>query len=458
MCRKTDTSMPPFLTTMKLTGQQYQQFAAALLDAFPSQMKLVQMLRFRLDKNLPAISLGTNLQDIVFDLIGAAEAEGWTAKLLAAARESNPGNPELLAFAQQFGLVSSKASRQDIERIIRTTNSFLDVAQWRTQLGEMEGRVCRVEIALRGGSAHTYGTGFLVGPDVLLTTYSLMEAVINGKVKPSDVIFRFDYKRLADGTTLNPGVEFRLAAEDWLIDASPYSPADSVTAPTNDVPQPDHLDYALVRVAGEPGNQPIGQNPGQNAPKRGWIEVSAQEYDFQPHTPLLILQHPKAEPLKLAIDMDAIIGVNSNKTRVRYNTNTEGGSSGSPCFTINWELVALHHAGDPDDRFPMFNQGIPMTAILALLEQHGHRDKLGKSALIEKFYETGATTLDLSNQKLTKLPSEIWKLTELIKLNLSGNMLRELPAEIGQLAKLKNLISVETSWVVCQVVLLNFNN
>ena len=78
--------------------------------------------------------------------------------------------------------------------------------------------------------------------------------------------------------------------------------------------------------------------------------------------------------------MDAIIGMNNNKTRVRYTTNTEGGSSGSPCFTINRELAALHHLGDPDFT-PRYNQGITMSAILALLEQRGHRDKLGKQEL-----------------------------------------------------------------------------
>ena len=31
-----------------------------------------------------------------------------------------------------------------------------------------------------------------------------------------------------------------------------------------------------------------------------------------------------------------------------YRTDTEPGSSGSPCFNDPWELVALHHSGVPD--------------------------------------------------------------------------------------------------------------
>lgn len=150
--------------------------------------------------------------------------------------------------------------------------------------------------------------------------------------------------------------------------------------PKSGVPQTDELDYALVRVAGQPGYQPIGQKPEQDAPRRGWIEVPTLAYDFQPDTPLLILQHPKKTPLKLALDTDAIITLNSNKTRVTYRTNTEAGSSGSPCFSINWELITLHHAGDPDF-IPLYNQGIPFTAVLKHLEERGYKDKLGEQKL-----------------------------------------------------------------------------
>ena len=81
--------------------------------------------------------------------------------------------------------------------------------------------------------------------------------------------------------------------------------------------------------------------------------------------PLLIAQHPDGSPLKLALDTEGVTSVNANGTRVRYATNTEGGSSGSPCFNIDWKLVALHHLGDParDRQKPKFNQGVPIGII-----------------------------------------------------------------------------------------------
>jgi V8-like Glu-specific endopeptidase len=53
--------------------------------------------------------------------------------------------------------------------------------------------------------------------------------------------------------------------------------------------------------------------------------------------------------------------------RLRYRNNTEPGSSGSPVFTLAWELVALHHAGAPGPEPASYNQGIPMARIKAYL-------------------------------------------------------------------------------------------
>ena len=137
------------------------------------------------------------------------------------------------------------------------------------------------------------------------------------------------------------------------------------------LPAPDELDYAIVRLDGTPGNDPVGAKASPNSPPRGWIGVSEKPFAFNAQAPLMVLQHPDAAPLKLALEMNGIIGLNANRTRVRYTVNTEGGSSGSPCFSTDFQLVALHHAGDPNfaaGHKPTFNQGIPFDAIVALLE------------------------------------------------------------------------------------------
>jgi hypothetical protein len=357
-----------------LTGAQYEQLTEAIVDAF-NFSDLDMMLQFRLEKKLATIaSPNDDIRVAIFKLIRKAQAEGWTERLITASRNYVPGNPKLLEFSRQFGLSSLRSELQqlDLERLVKQTNTFLNVNQWRTRLGEIEAQVCRIEIPTRGGVI--YGTGFLVGSDVVMTNHHVMETVIAGRDSADDVILRFDYKALSDGRTLYAGTEYHLARRDWLIDNSPNN------RPGTE-PNKDELDYALLRVDGAPGNHAVGGQSEPNAPRRKWIKIPEKPYGFEPHTPLFIMQHPEAQPLKLAIDTDAVMDVNSNGTRIRYKTNTEGGSSGSPCFSSEWDLIALHHSGDPNfdpNHEPGYNEGIPLSAILELLETRNLTSLLGQ--------------------------------------------------------------------------------
>src|SRR5262249_19715991 len=143
--------------------------------------------------------------------------------------------------------------------------------------------------------------------------------------------------------TRSEGVVVGLHATEWNQDFSPFSAADG----TANLPAPNELDYALVKLARDLGNERL--NPtAPESPKRGWIEIPDPAPILEAKDPLLIAQHPDGRPLTLAVDTEAIIAVNANGTRVRYATNTEAGSSGSPCFEMkDWTLAALHHYGDP---------------------------------------------------------------------------------------------------------------
>ena len=44
--------------------------------------------------------------------------------------------------------------------------------------------------------------------------------------------------------------------------------------------------------------------------------------------------------MKLALDTQAVVGLNGNGTRIRYRTNTDPGSSGSPVVG-DWDSVGL---------------------------------------------------------------------------------------------------------------------
>lgn len=364
---------------MALSGQQRKQLSDALLDAFPTVVDLTMLLQHRLSKNIQSIAPPSEaLPFQAFKIIEAAEAQNWTFKLVAAARESNPDNVKLLVFAQQFGLASTKMPHDELESLISKAQGYLDVAKWRTQLGALEARVCRIE--LPKGTAK--GTGFLVGSNTVITNYHVIKSVIDKKASPNDIVLRFDYKRMEDGTTLNDGNCIGLA-NNWLIDSSPYSSVDLEPAPKSGLPKTDQLDYALLCTNGHPGDMPIGETAEVNAKPRGWIDPPKTNVNIAPQSTLMILQHPLGEPLKLAIDR-VIQEDNGNGTRLTYTTNSEKGSSGSPCFNINWELMALHHSGDPGSDIgltPTSNEGVPFAKIVEQLTQRGYNKFLGKQAL-----------------------------------------------------------------------------
>lgn len=368
----------PLLKSARLSGQELLQFREALKNAFGLDT-FDDMLLFQVNRKREHIALGNAFETILLRVLQRAEEESWTAELLQGARASRPNDAALLTFAQQFGLAPATPRGKELERTIKKANSVLDPVQWRTRLGEIETRVCRIEI--KAGGVLEFGTGFLLGPDVVMTNYHVMEKVIKGNVLPKRVTLRFDYKKMADGVTLNSGTEYSLAEEDWLLDHSEYSSLDLVSDTGGEDPQADQLDYALLRLSSPAGNDPVGgpANKDPHALPRKWITHSEEPYEFTPHTAIFIMQHPDGEPLKLALDTEAVLGTNGNKTRVRYTTNTEGGSSGSPCFDANWQFIALHHGGDPNyEQFhhPEYNQGIPFSAIFTLLKQRNKESLL----------------------------------------------------------------------------------
>lgn len=356
-----------------LSPQQADDLIAALLDAFPMRIQFAQMMFTRIGKPLDAVAVTGFLEGDLFYVIQAAESQGWTYKLIAAARDSRPGNDKLMEFAQQFHLSPVRESRAELELIVNASNDFLDVATWRAELGAAELRICRVEVPRLNGET-AYGTGFLIGPSTVITNYHVIEDVLKKNAKPEDIRLRFDYKRLEDGTTLNQGTVYPLVA-DWLTLFSPYSQADLNPA-AHSLPAENELDFALLHAKGTPAKDRAGRvNTDIDSPQRGYFQIPDPPVNLAKGAPLLILQHPEGTYLKLAIDTQSKLETNTNGTRIRYTTNTLPGSSGSPCFNIDWKLVALHHLGDPNyDELlhkAEYNQGIPLGKIREYIQSQG---------------------------------------------------------------------------------------
>lgn len=380
-----------------MPGVSMKEIRDAILDAYTPQT-LQMSLAFLLDVQLANVATPGPFDFVVFSLVQWADMNGRDVELVQALGKDRPKNAKMQQTVRKYGLAvpvgvqaagaaagaATDAADPGLEKIVRPLLTLPDFGLWREAMTRVEGQVCRITL-----NGNAYGTGFLVGPDAVLTNYHVLKPVLDG-LPPAAVECQFDYKVLKDGTA--PYTAVRLAA-DWLIDHSPYSPAELAGTPDAAVPTDEQLDYALVRLAEPIGAMPWAKSPGAggNAPDRGWVRVPDAAPPIPEKMPVIIAQHPDGQPMKLALDTDAVdrgrgLWLNANGTRVRYATNTEGGSSGSPCFDFDWRLVALHHYGDPKNngtnlrRFGDYNQGVPIGKVRELLAKRNKAAALGGDA------------------------------------------------------------------------------
>jgi hypothetical protein len=202
-------------------------------------------------------------------VIEAAVAENWWPDLVAQARQENPGNQKLSAFAGSVAIapVETVLAASPDERTIRASNTLLHPAQWRERLRANEFRVCLVE-APRG-----HGTGFLVASDVVMTN----EHVIRGAQAAADITLWFDYKRDAVRGKIGPAIGAQLA-QDWCVHVSPESQADAEPDPDSRLPSEDELDFALLRLNESIGERLVGAPP--DGERRGWIDITHDPPDL----------------------------------------------------------------------------------------------------------------------------------------------------------------------------------
>ena len=260
------------------------------------------------------------------------------------------------------------ATHEGFEKRVKVAVPWLDPLQLAVQAVRQTARVCLVEV-----DRVRVGTGFLVGPNAVLTNYHVLEPAIRGKWAGDRISCLFDYQVLSGGGE-SEGTRVGLppAYDDWHLDSSPPL-AGAAEFAGDPLPTPDQLDHALIRLA-----RPLGGEPAYGSKSiRGWVRVPATAPPLEAKMPLMILQHPKSQTIKLAMDTDAVLSVNANRTRVRYTTNTDEGSSGAPCYDLHWKLVALHHFGESGKAATPFNQGVPIEAIRDRLVREGKDNFLG---------------------------------------------------------------------------------
>lgn len=309
---------------MNLDGQQSDALAEALKSAYPTYDDLRIFLWYGLNKRLEDISDRDGMDHVMFQVVDWARIEGKVELVLSKALNKKPGNERLIAFSQTFARISTKPPEEDgwLESVVQQDAPFVIPAESRQRQAEMERCVGAIVSAV----GKHFGTGFLVGPDAVLTNWHVYTDLIEYNARAGAGIL-FD-------------VDARVPATAPTVAFVPGDPLDS--SPKTD------LDFALLRLDGRPGDA------------RGWI-TPVRKADFRNRDIFKILQHPYHG--ELAGDQKLTDGVvtayDRQIQRITHFANTDRGSSGSPCFTPGWDPVAIHHYGSQSG-----NRAVPLGAIL----------------------------------------------------------------------------------------------
>jgi hypothetical protein len=227
-----------------------------------------------------------------------ADPQDQLLPLLRAAQQKNPKNEKLLAvmdkladLEDRFASLRPDKSFGEAERIVLKRVTFEDVGIWIEKLKSMRRAVCRVEPQPQTETIAGFGSGFLVAPDVVITNFHVARPFWDDEAKARRVVLRFGYETDSAGVKVSDGVEYKLATS-WRGPGTPD--AEQAERPWQVLSNPeDDLDYALLRL-----DRPASADR-VNGVERGFLTPTS--WRFSEADPLLILQHPSAAPLKLAI-------------------------------------------------------------------------------------------------------------------------------------------------------------
>lgn len=282
------------------------------------------------DEALDALQRQGKLRTLLRNLI-----DGPDSAVAERLRELVADQPVIEAPAGNVGdLREPDLDADERERIIGSDSTLLDVSFLQRGV-ELAAAIVRLLVEVRIGQ-YVVGTAFRIGDDLLLTNHHVLFADSGSPAISAEAWF--GYEQSFDGR-LKPHVSVPCRSETIAGD-------------------PVH-DWAVIRLAGPaPQGTPVISLTGTPP-----VQVDDRVY---------IIQHPQGGPKKIGMIHNVVRHVDDDV--LRYWTDTEAGSSGSPVFNERWQLVGLHHlgvAGQSGSRPKAYNQGRRIERVTAGLARLG---------------------------------------------------------------------------------------
>ncbi|MEO1703691.1 MAG: endonuclease [Pseudomonadota bacterium] len=158
------------------------------------------------------------------------------------------------------------------------------------------------------------GTGFMISQHLMMTN----NHVISSPDEAAKAVFYLDYN-LTSEEEERRAVRVLLRPDIFFITSSAHK-----------------LDYTIVAVEIPPEGL-----------RRPWFQLIAGSGKALIGDHVNIIQHPDGRRQEMVIRNSQVIFVEEDKDYVYYQADTEGGSSGAPVCSDQWQLAFLHHASVP---------------------------------------------------------------------------------------------------------------
>jgi Trypsin-like peptidase domain len=241
-------------------------------------------------------------------------------------------------------------------------------------LNSVKRQVCLI-VSRSGNKPAVRGTGFLVAPDLVLTSRHVFadfqpDDAFDGNCSRIEVLFDFFHGDPVDNVpSAAPDAKKLGLNKPWHIASSNAAyPNGKVIALSPDqlAQLPQSLDFILIRLEDRVGLQSIDRGGGR---RRGWIPLPQMQAPVPPADEWIVIpQHPNGSAQR--IDVGRFLEVDDTGTRLRYNTNTAQGSSGAPCFDHTFNLVGIHNAQVGPGEKAWANEAVWFDKIAPALQEH----------------------------------------------------------------------------------------
>ncbi len=229
--------------------------------------------------------------------------------------------------------------------------------------------VARVNIGNRG-----FGTGFLISPSLFMTNNHVISTSEEAQESRFEFNYQYDYHgnlQSVDTYTANPTSFFYTNEPlDYTIVRLNDKGSSELSATEGTIPSQFHMSGSPPGGFVPGGASEAGEKSQMSAGER-WGYLRLRVRKFAENQLCNIIQHPEARYKEVALHDNRLTRV--LPYAVRYRTDTEPGSSGSPVFDNEWDIIAIHHAGgDQDPQNPnlwLNNEGIRIDKIIEDLKQ-----------------------------------------------------------------------------------------